>query len=260
MTPTSLFSAPGSTAASSAPEALLAGARRVAIHQPNLFPRLTTLAKLWAADCWVVLDNVQFARRDYQHRARLAALPDPGVRQWLSLATHLPEGRPTLIRDARLADPARCQRRVGQLLQQLYGRSRHWPLFQERLGPLLSLFDTTDRLSVISESSTLLMLRLLGWRGQVVSGSDLPARSGRSLRLVDLAEACGARTYLCGTGGMRYLSVDGFTQQGIKVTAFRTPSSGAWASAREVSAVRALMVLGSVALVQELSAVAAAQS
>ncbi|GAA2769691.1 hypothetical protein GCM10020219_041490 [Nonomuraea dietziae] len=58
----SLFSAPGSTAASSAPEALLAGARRVAIHQPNLFPRLTTLAKLWAADCWVVLDNVQFAR------------------------------------------------------------------------------------------------------------------------------------------------------------------------------------------------------
>ncbi|GAA2769688.1 hypothetical protein GCM10020219_041480 [Nonomuraea dietziae] len=117
-------------------------------------------------------------------------------------------------------------------------------MFQERLGPLLSLFDTTDRLSVISESSTLLMLRLLGWRGQVVSGSDLPARSGRSLRFVDLAEACGARTYLCGTGGMRYLSVDGFTQQAIKVTAFRTPSSGAWASAREVSAVRALMALG----------------
>jgi hypothetical protein len=48
-----------------------------AIHQPNLFPRLTTLAKLFAADYWIVLDDVQFTRRDYQHRARLAALGDP---------------------------------------------------------------------------------------------------------------------------------------------------------------------------------------
>ncbi|GAA2701215.1 WbqC family protein [Nonomuraea recticatena] len=260
MTPTSLFSAPDSTAAFSAPDAFLAGARRVAIHQPNLFPRLTTLAKLWAADCWVVLDNVQFARRDYQHRARLAALTDPGMRQWLSLATHLPEGQPTLIGDALLADPARSQRRVGQLLQQLYGRSRHWPLFQERLGPLLSLFNTTDRLAAISEASTLILLRLLGWRGQIMSSSDLPARLGRSRRLADLAKACGARTYLCGTGGMRYLAVDAFTRQGIHVTAFRTPSEGVWASAREVSAVRALMVLGPKVLARELSAVAVAQS
>jgi hypothetical protein len=39
-----------------------------AIHQPNFFPRLSTLAKLFTADIWVVLDDVQFARRDYQHR------------------------------------------------------------------------------------------------------------------------------------------------------------------------------------------------
>ncbi|MFF4157003.1 WbqC family protein [Streptomyces sp. NPDC001678] len=53
-----------------------------AIHQPNFFPRLTTLAKLFAADCWIVLDDVQFARRDYQHRARLAALDNPADHRW----------------------------------------------------------------------------------------------------------------------------------------------------------------------------------
>ncbi|MCW2882861.1 MAG: hypothetical protein JWQ95_6961, partial [Sphaerisporangium sp.] len=26
-----------------------------------------TLAKLFSPDCWIVLDDVQFARRDYQH-------------------------------------------------------------------------------------------------------------------------------------------------------------------------------------------------
>ncbi|WP_326704603.1 hypothetical protein [Streptomyces cyaneofuscatus] len=37
-----------------------------AIHQLNPFPRLTTLAKLFAADYWIVLDDVQFTRSDYQ--------------------------------------------------------------------------------------------------------------------------------------------------------------------------------------------------
>jgi len=64
--------------------------RSCAIHQPNLLPRLSTLAKLYAADVWVILDDVQFVRRDYQHRACLAALDDPQRRQWMSVETHLP--------------------------------------------------------------------------------------------------------------------------------------------------------------------------
>ncbi|WP_260605173.1 WbqC family protein [Streptomyces sp. WAC01280] len=63
----------------------------MAIHHLNLFPRLSTLAKLFAADCWLVLDDVQLARRDFQHRARLAAMSCPAQRQWLSLPTHLPQ-------------------------------------------------------------------------------------------------------------------------------------------------------------------------
>ncbi|WP_345943560.1 WbqC family protein [Streptomyces sp. SID8352] len=70
-------------------------------------PRLTTLAKLFAADHWIVLDDVQCARRDYQHRARIAALDGRGPDRWLTLPTHRPSGRATLIRDALIADPGR---------------------------------------------------------------------------------------------------------------------------------------------------------
>ncbi|GAA2028933.1 hypothetical protein GCM10009839_30320 [Catenulispora yoronensis] len=41
----------------------------VAIRQPNLFPRLSTLAKLYASDTRVVLDDVQFNRRDWADAA-----------------------------------------------------------------------------------------------------------------------------------------------------------------------------------------------
>ncbi|HEX7160225.1 MAG TPA: WbqC family protein [Trebonia sp.] len=55
-----------------------------AIHQPDFLPRLSTIAKLYAADIWIILDDVQFTRRDYQHRCYLA--PAPGTllaERWL---------------------------------------------------------------------------------------------------------------------------------------------------------------------------------
>ncbi|SBW22462.1 WbqC-like family protein [Candidatus Protofrankia californiensis] len=127
MPPTRLSSPPASTAVSSAAELPPPGGL-CAIHQPNLFPRLTTLAKLFAADYWIVLDNVQFTRRDYQHRTCLATLGDPRRRQWLTIPTHLPHGRQTTVREAVLADPDRSRRRVAGMLVQYYSASPHWPV------------------------------------------------------------------------------------------------------------------------------------
>ncbi|WP_220040469.1 WbqC family protein [Nonomuraea aridisoli] len=223
-----------------------------AIHQPNLFPRLSTLAKLFTADYWIVLDDVQFARRDYQHRTRLAGLD--GTRQWLSIATRLPDGRSTLIRDARLADPRRCRRRVAQLLADHYRHSAYWPLFKRRLGSVLDLFDSGDRLADVTELSTRLLLEEVGWTGRILRSSDLPARKDRSQRLADLAWLTGATRYLCGTGGMTYLDLDAFSAYSIEVLPFRVPGTGIWRSAREVSAVDALLLVGPGALRATLTA------
>ncbi|MGW1073907.1 WbqC family protein [Streptomyces sp. NPDC002537] len=224
------------------------------IHQPNLFPRLSTLAKLYAADRWIILDDVQFARRDYQHRARLASLSDPDDRQWLTLATHLPHGRPTLVLEALLAEPERCRRRVAQLVRQYYGRSRHWQAVQATLEPVLDRFRTTNRTADIAEASALALLAALGRRGEVLRSSGLPAREGRSQRLADLATTTGSSAYLCGTGGLRYLDTGPFAAQGITVVPFRAPAApdGIWKSAREISALWALATVGAPALADEL--------
>ncbi|WP_438293142.1 WbqC family protein [Streptomyces sp. HUAS TT7] len=248
---TNLSSAPASPAASSHPELPVPGGL-CAIHQPNWFPRLSTLAKLFAADYWIVLDDVQFARRDYQHRTRLAALRDPEQWQWLSLPTHLPQGRQTAIQDALIADPVRSQRRTALMLQQRYGASPHWPLLQDALATVLSLFETTPRTADLAEASTRRLLDLLGWKGQILRSSQLPARPGRSQRLADLAAVTGARSYLCGTGGMTYLDTGLFTARSITVTSFRTPTTGVWEGARSISALRALMLLGPDAVALEL--------
>ncbi|MGW1710972.1 WbqC family protein [Streptomyces sp. NPDC002206] len=59
--------------------------------------------------------------------------------------------------------------------------------------------------AAVAEATTPALLNLLGWRVTIVRSSALAASSGRSVRLADLTSAVGAGTYLCGTGGLRYL-------------------------------------------------------
>ncbi|ARZ72595.1 hypothetical protein SMD11_7019 [Streptomyces albireticuli] len=223
-----------------------------AIHQPNLFPRLSTLAKLFAADCWIVLDDAQFTRCDYQHRTRLAALDDPAHRWWLSIPSQLPNGRNTTVREVVMAEPARSRQRIARILQQYYGCSPHWPALRQALAPVLDVFATSDRTAAVAEASTRALLDLLGWQGRILHSSSLPARPGRSQRLADLAAAVGARTYLCGSGGMSYLDAAPFTANGIAVAPFTVPATGVWETAREISSIWPLMRTGPQRLVSSL--------
>ncbi|MEU5774546.1 WbqC family protein [Streptomyces venezuelae] len=249
-------SATASSAASSLPEPFVPGGL-CAIHQPNLLPRLTTLAKLYAADHWIVLDDVQFTRRDYQHRACIAALDDVDRIRWLTVPTHLPHGRRTLIRDALLVDRASSRRRTSSILSQYYGTSPHWPTLDRALLPVWEAFGT-GRTAAVAAASTRALLDTLGWRGQMLASSVLAARSGRSERLADLAAATGARGYLCGTGGMTYLDPAPFTAQGVAVLPFLPPTSGVWASGRRISAVWAIAASGPDAVAAQLRAIAPA--
>ncbi|MFF4579957.1 WbqC family protein [Streptomyces sp. NPDC001373] len=224
-----------------------------AVHQPNLFPRLTTLAKLFAADTWIVLDAVQFTRRDYQHRTRLAALDAPDRVRWLSIPTHLPQGRQTLIQDALIADPTSARRRTAAMIRHEYRASPHWATLQSALEPVWEAFDT-GRIAAVAETSTRVLLDLLGWNGSILTASGLPARPERSERLADLTTAAGADTYLCGTGGMTYLDPDPFTARSITVAPFLPPADGIWASARRVTALWALTHLGPAGLAARLRA------
>jgi hypothetical protein len=254
MPPSNPSSATASPAASSPPDLPEPGGL-CSIHQPNLLPRLTTLAKLFAADYWIVLDDVQFARRDYQHRARLAALDDPMRCRWLTLPTHLPHGRPTIIENALTVDPAGSRHRAQALLRQQYGTSPHWPAFNKALQPVWEAFDT-GRTAAVAAASTRVLLDLLGWQGHIISSRCLAARPGRSQRLADLAALTGAGAYLCGTGGMTYLDPLPFTDQGINVIPFQTPTAGLWQQARSLSAVHTLMQFGPAKLGAELRDIA----
>jgi WbqC-like protein family len=219
-----------------------------AIHQPNFLPRLSTLAKLYTADIWIILDDVQFTRRDYQHRCYLAPVADaqlPG--RWLTIPVHLPGGRGTLIRDVRLAEPALTAKRTSGILRHYYRRAPHRSDILDLIPGIEETITGTGRLADVSEDATITLLRLLDWPGAIYRSSGIPAREGRSERLADITRAVGAATYLCGTGGSRYLDLAPFTALGLAVAMFTPPEHTADLSpenARRVSVLADLAAAG----------------
>ena len=227
-----------------------------AIHQPNFFPRLSTLAKLFTADIWIILDDVQFARHDYQHRCHLAPVGDDRLpERWLTVPVHLPSGRSTLIKDVQIAEPLPTLRRVTSLLHQYYRRSPYRAATCGLLSQVAEAFTRTGKLTEVSEDSTRALLTAVNWRGAIYRSSDLPARPGRSERLADLTRAVGAATYLCGTGGTRYLDPQPFTAHGLAIERFTAPqhlAHGNVQGARLVTALTDLAAAGPMALAEQL--------
>ncbi|NUU26375.1 MAG: hypothetical protein HOV68_33465 [Streptomycetaceae bacterium] len=229
--------------------------RSIAIHQPNFLPRLNTLGKIFAADVWVVLDDVQFARRDYQHRARLASLNDPTQTRWLTLPTHLASGRSTTIRDARVVQPDYVATRSYRMLRDHYGHSPRWSMVEHCLAPVWDELRRTDSLARVAELSTRAILNALGWRGRVLRSSAMPTRPGRSQRLLDLVQVAGGHQYLCGTGGIGYLDVGLFEAHGITVTRCSPAPSRFWEHGRCLSSVHYLVKYGTTRLNHEFAVI-----
>jgi len=219
-----------------------------AIHQSNFLPRLSTLAKLYATDIWIILDDVQFTRRDYQHRCYVAPVtgtPFPG--RWLTIPVHLPSGRATRIKDVRLAEPALTAKRTSGILRHYY---RHVPHRSDILNLIPGIEETimsTERLADVSEHATITLIWLLNWPGAICRSSDIPAREGRYERLTDLTRAVGAATHLCGPGGSRYLDPAPFAALGLAVAMVTSPQHATDLShenARRVSAPADLAMAG----------------
>ncbi|MEU2207543.1 WbqC family protein [Streptomyces hygroscopicus] len=217
-----------------------AGARQVFTQLDT--PRRVAQLDLSLAVVAEMSDKLEIAARQYETLAvddRLSRRDRARARLWVGTA---------LSKDGNHDCAVRVMLAATRDFEDL-GEVDDWSVAHQKLAlarslaPVLDAFDT-GRTATVAETSTRVLLDLVGWQGHVLTSSALPARPGRSQRLADLAAATGARAYLCGTGGMTYLDQTLFAAQDIAVALFRPPTTGIWSSSRRISALWALAALG----------------
>jgi hypothetical protein len=180
-------------------------------HQPAYLPSRRLLEKISAADVFVVQDDLQFTRRDLQHRNRIAG------GRWLTIPVHSREK--TRICDVYPANP-QWLRKHDRIIAAHYRSSPNlaaWHLIRDAIGAL----GADAPLSEIGYACLAAMMSLVDIRTPMIRQSELGLtdfeQRGPSARLVALCHRFGARTYISGAGGRNYLEQEMFTGNGISI-------------------------------------------
>jgi hypothetical protein len=206
-------------------------------EQPHYLPWLDFYEQVARASTLLILDNVQWLRRGWQRRARVA-LPhhvptppptEPGY-QWLTIPL---EGahRDSLLSELAVEASQPWARKHLQALTTLYGGR---PYFRTQVLPRLEPFyaraaSARGPGSLLSTllASMALFYEPLGLSPRVVLASTLershPDKTGR---LASYCVQVGADTYYSATGSALYLQPAAFREVGVRLLwqRFRYPS------------------------------------
>jgi hypothetical protein len=198
----------------------------VAIHQPTFFPWLGYFDRMAAADLFVILDHVQFERRNYQNRT-LIRLEDES--RWLTVPVVQLSQKEKII-DKRIDNPADLTgtRWWGpNSFNTLKYAYRKAPFFDHYALRLREIFEARwDKLLDLNMATLEFMRKELEITTPMVLSSTLQPEGQRSGLLLDICQRVGARAFLGGMGGSRdYLDLDAFNaaKMGVRWQAFAHP-------------------------------------
>ncbi|MHB8694637.1 MAG: WbqC family protein [Solirubrobacteraceae bacterium] len=189
--------------------------RRVAIVQSNYIPWKGYFDLINAVDQFVLLDDVQYTRRDWRNRNRIKT---PAGTRWITIPVRTHGRYEQRINETRIADP-RWQRSHWSAIEQAY---RSAPHFAEVAPSVEALYREVDAelLSQINYAYLRRLCHMLGISTPISWSTDYPASGRLSQRLLDICIATGATEYLSGPLARGYLDVQLFERAGVQVSWF----------------------------------------
>jgi hypothetical protein len=191
-------------------------AMRIAIHQPHFLPWLGYLHRMASVDAFVLLDHVQFERRNYQNRTMIRM---NGAAHWLTVPV-VQRSQQERIVDKEVDNAGGEERWWGKLcartLQHVYGKA---PFYREHGPALKALLETRQaRLVDVNQVALDWLREVFGIRTRLIRSSELDVRGQRADLILEICKAVKADGLLAGMGGSRgYLNVDEFARNGVRI-------------------------------------------
>ena len=184
----------------------------VTIHQPDFLPWLGFFDRWKKSDLFIILDDVQFIRRGWQHRDKIKTAQ--GIK-WLTVSVKKKGNYLSQLRHIKLNNNIDWKKQHIELIQNSYGNTKNF----------LSIFKNLKKIYLKNHILLIdLNMDLLKYCAQRLSiktpfifSSALNIKSFGTQRLVELVNSVGGDKYLTGTGAKEYLEENLFQNKNIKV-------------------------------------------
>jgi hypothetical protein len=182
----------------------------ITIHQPQYLPWLGYIDKIDKADVFVILDNVQFKKNEWQNRNRIKT--SQGC-QWITVPVSY--RFPEKINEVRINNKANWGRKHLQALITNYSKSTYFDNYKSFFEDIFSR--SWDRLVDINIEIIKFLISALDLKTKLVIASDLKLREEPTERLIDICKMLDGNRYLAGKDGNKYMNLELFEQEGIDV-------------------------------------------
>jgi hypothetical protein len=186
--------------------------KRIAAVQSSYIPWKGYFDLIRRVDEFVLLDDVQFTRRDWRNRNRIKT---PQGLAWLTIPVETKGRFRQTIAETRVSDPSWPERH-WTTLRHAYGRA---PYFEEYAPKIEALYSEADdpRLSAVNHRFLRGICAVLGIDTPITWSMDYATTGTSTERLVSLCVDAGADTYLSGPSARAYLDESLFREEGVSV-------------------------------------------
>ena len=173
------------------------------IHQPHYLIWLGLLDKIAKSDVFVVLDDVQYNKRSFQHRTLYAT---DGGAKYLSLPVNSKgvQSGSLPIKDITLANPQMLSTHFKTLVGR-YGSRPGWPLVEGELAKIYA--HKWEYLLDVNLELLQLTLDVFSLSPRIVLSSSLDTVEAKGALMYELTNMAGCDCYLSGNGAKEYMEL-----------------------------------------------------
>lgn len=188
--------------------------KKVAIIQSNYIPWKGYFDIINMADEFILLDDVQYTRRDWRNR-NLVKTKD-GLK-WITIPVNVKDNYLASINEVTIADP-QWSRRHWAMLENSYAKALYFKTYKDQVKEMYEQAQQQTHLSQVNFICITAINQLLGIRTKISRSTDYQAPEGKNERLVHLCKQAGASEYISGPAARGYLDEALFAKENISVS------------------------------------------
>lgn len=186
----------------------------ITIHQPNYLPYPGFFDKMRDADIFVIYDDAQFNKEDFQHRNKIRIFHGW---KWLTIPVEkkLIPIKEIKIRNELMNKDLKWSDAQFKEIKESYLDTPYYDKYENKLEEIY--MNTYDKLIDLNLDIIYFLMDAFKIKTKLVFSSELGLTSRSTQRLIEIVESLGGDTYLSGSFGKNYLDISLFKEKNIKL-------------------------------------------
>ena len=183
---------------------------RVAVHQPQYIPWLGYFHKIASSDLFVLLDTVQYKKREFQNRNRIKTPAGP---LWLTIPVLTKGSYLQKISEVQIDNQERWAEKHRHSLERNYAHAPYYKKYRDFLEEIYG--QEWASLIEVNMATIKYLCQALNLDTPIMLESTIGTTQTQTARIIEICQKVKADIYLSGQGAKDYLDENLLAQNGI---------------------------------------------